>query len=59
MKPTLGPDIHLLATMKDPRLYRDPADMVTALAQPFEQGGGTITAGRGQGLDLSAARSWA
>ena len=53
-EPTLGPDIHLLATMKDHGFIRDPGGYVTALAQAFEQGGGTIMQAEVKDFDLSA-----
>ncbi|WP_304950651.1 NAD(P)/FAD-dependent oxidoreductase [Sulfitobacter sp.] len=52
-EPTLGPDIHLLATMKDHGFIRDPGGYVGALARAFEQGGGTILQAEVKDFDLS------
>ena len=52
-EPTLGPDIHLLATMRDHGFIRDPGGYVGALARAFEQGGGTILQAEVKDFDLS------
>ncbi len=52
-EPALGSEITCLATLKDHGFIRDPGGYVAALAQAFEQAGGTIMQAEVKDFDLT------
>lgn len=55
-EPALGPGITCLATVKDHGFIRDPGGYVAALAQAFQQAGGTILQADVKNFDMTEGK---